>query len=560
LRDKTERGRAAYDGRAWADAYSILSDADRSGVLLPEDLERLSTAAYLTGRPDEFLANMERAHHAWLESGDPSRAARAAFWMGLHLLLRGQGGPATGWFGRAQRLLAHAGQKAVEEGYLLIPVAEQHIGSGDHRAAASTAGAAAAIGDRFGDADLTAMARHVEGRALVRNGQVEAGLALLDEAMVAVTARELSPIATGLIYCSVIEACQEVYAMERAGEWTAAMGRWCGDQPQMAAFTGICLVHRSRILQLQGAWPDALSEAERACLRYSQGKEARPPAAAFYQQAEVHRLRGRFAAAEEAYRQASQWGCEPQPGLALLRLAEGRTDAAAAAIRRAVGSARDRLETARLLPACVEILLGAGDLDGARKAADELEEIARSLRTTVLCALADHARGAVTLAAGDAGQALRRLRAAREAWQRIDAPYATARSRELAGLACRALGDEDGARLELDAAREMYKRLGAGPDLLRVGMRGKAEGNADEGSGGGSGAGTATGDFLPRPLTPREMEVLRLVAAGKTNKVIAQELFVSERTVDRHVSNILSKLDVPSRAAATAFAYEHRLL
>lgn len=544
------RGRASYDAHAWADAYRALSDADRAGTLLPQDLERLATSAYLIGRRDDFFVTLDRAHHAWLESGSPQRAARCAFWVGLHLLLNGEDGPATGWLARARRLLEQAGHEAVEQGYLLVVPAERQIRSADYEGASSTARAAIEIGERFHDSDLVTIARHQQGRALVRAGQIEAGLALLDETMVAVTAAELSPIVNGLIYCSVIGACQEVYALDRATAWTTAMARWCGDQPQLVAFTGICLVHRSEILQIKGAWPDALAEARRACQPYSEGLDARPPAAAFYQQAEVHRLRGEFAAAEAAYRSASQWGCEPQPGLALLRLSQGRHDAAAAAIRRALGNTRARLDRARLLPACVEILVATADLDGARVASAELQEIAGSTDADVLRAMAAHARGAVVLAEGDPRAALESLQTAWQAWLRVDAPYQTARARELLGLACRALGDHDGARLEFDAAREEFARLGAGPDLARL-----ASLAADV-----EDLAAPVRSARPHGLTPREIEVLRLVAAGKTNKMIARQLSVSEKTVDRHVSNIFSKLDVPTRAAATAFAYEHQLV
>jgi DNA-binding CsgD family transcriptional regulator len=538
-----ERGRKCYARRAWADAYRAFSLADRAAPLAAADLELLAMAAYLLGRDDDYLSSLDRAHHAHLDAGETLRAVRCAFWLGLRLLFRGEAGRASGWLTRAQRLLDREGGDCVEPGYLLLRVAQQHLDAGHCAAAYAVATEAAEIGERFGEADLIACARHLQGRILVQQGQVETGLALLDETMLAVTAGKLSPLVTGLIYCSVIEGCQEVYALGRAREWTAALAQWCEEQPEMVSFTGTCLVHRAEIMQLRGAWPEAIKEARRASARCLQAANRRTAAVALYQQAEVHRLRGEFAAAEEAYRNASQWGWEPQPGLALLRMAQGRTDAAAAAIRRVASATSDRLQRTRLLPAYIEIMLAAGDVADARAACRELEEIAKSFDTGVLGAMAAQARGAVELAEGDAQAALGSLRRAWQVWEQVEAPHLAAQVRVLIGLACRALGDEDGSRLEFDAARAVFEALGAAPDLARI-----------DSPAAGAPSGRSHG------LTRRELQVLRLVAAGKTNKAIAAELFLSEKTIDRHVSNILTKLDVPSRAAATARAYEHKLI
>jgi DNA-binding CsgD family transcriptional regulator len=533
--DELTRGRESYKRRAWTQAYEALSLADQATPLSVEDLELLATSAYLIGRDDDYLAVLDRGHHACLNDGDNVGAARCAFWSGFSLLLRGEVGGATGWFTRAKRLLEH--RECAEQGYLLLPVAEQELRRGDHEAANTTATNAAEIGDRFGDADLVAGARHLQGRALVHQGRVESGLALLDEAMVAVTAGELSPVMTGLIYCSVIEACQRVFAVGRAREWTSALAHWCEQQPDMVAFTGTCLVNRAEILRLHGAWPDAIKEAQRACQR------RKPPAAAFYQQAEVHRLRGEFAAAEAAYRSASQGGWEPQPGLALLRIAQGRTDAAAAAIRRAVSATSDRLGCAKLLPAHVEIMLAVGDLEEARRACGELEATAQGFDTGLLGAMAAHARGAVQLAEGDAQAALGSLRRAWQAWQDLEAPYVAARVRVLVGRVCRTLGDDDGAEMEWEAARAVFEKLGAAPDVARIDQFSQSAPSS-----------------RAHGLTPRELQVLRLVAAGKTNRAIATELSISDKTVARHVSNIFTKLGLSSRAAATAYAYKHDLV
>jgi DNA-binding CsgD family transcriptional regulator len=540
--DHLECGRRHYELRAWADAHSLLSLAHQETPLGADDLELLAMAAYLVGRDDEYLRMLELAHNAYVDAGQYPRAVRSAFWLGFRLLMRGEMGHATGWFARAERLLEREARECAERGYLLLPAVEQHIDSGDLETAYSTAADAAAIGERCGDLDLIACARHQQGRIRLQQEQVAAGLALLDETMIAVTAGQLSLLVTGLMYCSVIQACQQVYAVDRSREWTAALAHWCEGQPDMVAFAGVCQVHRAEILQLQGAWPEAIEAARRACAR-AQGIDRRAAAGALYQQAEVHRLKGEFIEAEEAYRGASRLGMEPQPGLALLRLAQGRSDAALAAIRRIAGTTVDRLKRLSLLPAYIEVMLAAGVVEDARNACRELEDIARSFDTGVPKAIAAQARGAVDLAEGDAQAALGSLGCAFDVWQRIEAPYAAARVRVLIGLACRALGDEDGACLEIDAAKSVFERLGAAPDLARIEALTKE-----------NPCGDAHG------LTPRELQVLRLIAAGETNKAIAGKLFLSEKTVDRHVSNILTKLDVSSRTAATAFAYQHKLI
>lgn len=540
-----QRGRAAYERRAWAEAHRAFSAADRTAPLGPADLERLAISAYLIGRPVEFERGLERLHRLHLEAGDRARAARCAFWLGLSLLLRGEAARSGAWVARGQRLVGS--RDCAERGLLLLPLAEQQLRDGKAAAAHDTGRTAALLGERFRDRDLTAAARHVQGRALIQQGQVPAGLRLLDEAMLAVVGGELSPIMTGLLYCSVIEACREVHAWSRAREWTAALSRWCEEHSQPVAFTGTCRVHRAEILQFHGAWADALAEAGRAGEPpAADGEPGRPLPAALYQQAEIHRLRGEFAEAEAAYRAASRLGHEPQPGLALLRLAQGRPDAARAALRRLVAATPDPLPRARLLPAHVEIMLAHEDLPEARRAGIELRALAEALDADVLRAAAAQAEGAIALADGGGRAALGALRRAFEAWTRLEAPYEAARARVLVGLACRALGDEETRALEFAAARAAFERLGARPELARLDALERRE--------------TEAPSRVTGRLTAREGEVLRLVAAGQTNRVIATRLGVSERTVDRHVSNILDKLEVPSRAAAIAQAYRRGLL
>jgi DNA-binding CsgD family transcriptional regulator len=484
---------------------------------------------------------MERLYQLHLDGGDETRAARWAFWLGFRLMSTREMGRGSGWITRAQRLVEKT--DCVEKGYLLLPTVHRLFAAGEFDEARVVAANAAAIADRFRDADLGAFARCLEGKVLLRQGQVARGLALLDEAMVAVTSGGLGPVLTGLSYCTAIACCSQLYVMDRAREWTEALAGWCAAQPDLVPFSGTCLVHRAELMQLAGSWREAIEQAQRASDRVSRKADWQATADSFYQQGEVHRLRGDFAAAERAYRSARELGREAQPGLALLGLAQGRAADAVTAIRGALSATSDPLHRARLLPAAVEIALAAGDTGDARRACDELETIAADFGTEVLGAMAAHARGAVELADGHAEAALEPLRRAFRVWHEVGAPYIAARLRVLIARACRALGDKDTATLELDLAREVFLRLGAAPDLAAL--------DAPDG---------ARGRATPGGLSPRELEVLRLVASGKTNKVIAKELFLSEKTIDRHVSNILAKTNVASRAAATAFAYQHGLV
>jgi DNA-binding CsgD family transcriptional regulator len=538
-----ERGRASYANRAWLDAHEFLSRADDEGTLEADDLVLLARSAYMLGRDDVYVRVFERAHHRYLDAGDVPGAARCAWWIGHNLLMHGESARATGWFGRGDRLLEREGHDCVERGYLLLAVGLRAEASGDAGTAYATWIEAAAIGERYGDPDLVTIGRMGQGHSLVRQGRTEEGFRLVDETMVAVTTGELSPIVAGIVYCNTIAFCQQAHDARRAREWTTALTEWCERQRDMVAHTGVCLVHRAEVMQLQGAWRAALDEVRQAGERHRYGVlNQRIAGSALYREAEITRLQGDFAAAEEAYRAASGLGFDPQPGLALMRLAEGNQDAAVAAIRRVAEETNAPLKRVRVLPAYVEIMLASGDLDEARGAAAELEALSDAHRNDLLTGLAAHATGAVLLAGGDAREALGSLRRALDAWQEIDAPYEAARTRVLLGTACRRLGDEEAAALELEAARAVFARLGARPDLSLVDSL--PSGRSQDHHG----------------LSPRELEVLRSLAGGKTNKEIAAELVLSVRTVERHVSNIFTKLDVSTRAAATAFAHEHRLV
>ena len=533
-----QQGRDAYARSAWAEAYESLAQADELEPLAADDLVLLATSAFMLGREDDHFEILERACQRYAEAGERRPAARCAFWIGMQLAMRGEMGPATGWLGRAHRLLEGEGECA-EQGYLLMPVAFQHDQEGDIDGASATAATAAEIGERFGDRDLFALAIHSQGEFLVNGGRVREGLGLLDEAMVAVTEGGLSPIVTGIIYCGMILACEQIFDLRRAREWTVALTRWCERQPDLMAFTGRCRVHRAQILQIQGDWSEALAEATDAERRSTKAMNRASAARACYLRGEVHRLRGEFAEAEEDYREASRLGSEPQPGLALMRLAQGNHEAAAASIRRVVGETTDPLRRAALLPAFAEIMLTAGELEEARRACSELSEICNECESEMLRAMLATTRGAVELAAGESADALVNLRTAGNAWTELEAPYEAARARMLVGCACREVGDEEAFRLELEGARAVFEELGAAPDIAAVdGLLGGRDTHG---------------------LTDRELEVLRLIAAGKSNRQIAAELVISEHTVARHVQNIFRKLGVPSRTAASAFAYEHGL-
>lgn len=527
------RAREAYEARSWSEAAAALSAADSRQPLEPADLERLGVALFMVGRDEEHFRAWERAHRGHLEAGETRQAARCAFWIGMQMLTQGEVGRGGGWLARAHRLLERD-EECVEHGYLLLPEIFRMRTAGDFESALAIAVTAAEMGRHFGDSDLFALATYFQGDLLVLVGRPAEGVRLLDEAMLAVSSGEVTAIPAGVIFCGSIVSCQAAFDPRRAGEWTRQLNEWCELQPDMLAFTGDCHVHRAEIMELQGAWDDALDALEHAAQRARRAGTPRVAAHAAYRRGEILRHRGELQRAEAAFREAARGGREPQPGLALLRLSQGDAIAALASINRALEETTDPVQRARLLPARVEISLAADDLAGAQAASKELLAIADDRGGDMLTAMAEQASGAVELAAGNARGALPHLRAALAGWQDLGARYETARVRVLIARACGALGDEDSSSLDLEAARETFEELGAA-----------AEPESRRNTHG---------------LTDREREVLRLLASGSTNKAIAARLVLSERTVDRHVSNIFAKLRVSSRAAATAYAYEHRLL
>lgn len=535
-----ESARDAHRRRDWSRARDLFSAASELGELSADDLSALGDAAWWLGRVDESVNANEAAYRRYLQGDQPRQAAMAAMGIAITLALRGDEAVGSGWMSRVRRLLRGVPEN-VEHGYLLYLIEVEGGLNGPHLDAVVTNSRRVQdIGRRFGDPNLVAAGTIGEGRALVRQGNVAQGMALLDEAMLSVLAEELVPDWAGNIYCHMMAACHELVDIRRAGDWMEATTRWLQTLPAAVLFSGVCRVHRSQVLQVRGSWAEAESEALRVCDELA-GLHVAGAAEGHYQVAEMRRLRGDARRAEAAYRAAHGLGRDPQPGLALLRLAQGRLAAAAASTEAALASVGDdRLARFPLRAAQVEIALAGDDLAVAQRASDELTATAATYRSPGLEAAARHARGAVELAEGHAAEALPILRDACRRWQRLDAPYDAARARVLLARAYDLLGDADVAELEAAAARAVFERLGAAPDL----------GSLDR---------LRTPPGLPGGLTAREAEVLACVATGRTNREVAAELVLSEKTVARHLSNIFNKLGLSSRTEAAAYAFEHGL-
>jgi class 3 adenylate cyclase len=468
LDDSTAQGREAAARGAWAEAYELLAPAART--LGGEDLEALANAAFWTGKLDEAIEYREQAHAAFVAEGDKKRAALLALIISRDYLMKFDTAVSAGWSAKAQRLLADE-EESEAHGYLEVSQALDASFKGDLEGSELHAERAAEFGKRFGDRNLEAMARVTVGRVLVLRGEVDRGLALLDEATAAAISGELEPWTTGFIYCCTITSSSGVGDFRRAKEWTEAANRWC-DRTQTRGFPGACRVHRASIMRLQGDWPTAEQEAEQACEELG-AFDPFTTGAGFYEIGEIRRRRGDFAAAEEAYRQAKEWGRDPQPGLALLRLAQGKAESAATAIKRSLANSEDAVATIRRLPAQVEISLATNDLRGARTAAEQLDEMVDrfkvgNMRAPAFDATVYLAWGQIRLAEQDFEGAIDAFERSVETWRTVGAPYEVAEAQLHLGMALRRAGQEDEAREELIAARSTFERLGAALDVERI--------------------------------------------------------------------------------------------
>lgn len=527
--------RDAFAARDWAGARDGFLAARHEAPLGADDLSALGQASWWLGLMDESLAAREEAYRLYLDASDNRRAAYCAFDTAYGYFLKGNGAVGGGWIGRAQRLLADE-PECTEQGYLLYFAVETSLDGGEETMA--KARQVQAIGRRHGDRNLVAAGIVAEGRVLIKLGVAKEGVALLDEGMLEASSQEMSPVWVGNIYCHLMAACYELGDIGRAAAWTQSTSDWCDAMAPAVLFKGICRVHRAQVMQIRGQWMQAQDEAERVCQDVA-NIHVGVVAEGHYQIGEIKRLRGDLEGAERAYQEGHRLGRDPEPGLALLRLAQGRTDVAATLIRSALAGVGDRLSRARFLAAQVEIAIAGGDEATATEAADELDEVASLYGSTGLHAVARRCRGAVLLATSRTEEALSTLRTACSGWTELEAPYDCAKVRVLLAQAYRELGDRESSEQELAAARTTFETLGATLDAAAVADQGRT--------------------VLPNGLTDREAQVLALVATGCTNRQIADELFLSQKTVARHVSNIFTKVGVTTRTAAARFAFEHRI-
>lgn len=523
----------------WTGRYERL--VARESALTPQELDELGQAAWFIGDDDVTLRAWERAQLRYLDDGDLSSAVRCVFWLGFILGDRGDEVRARAWMGRVTELCATPAATPATEAIGALCRALSAYARGDVEASVSLSRTAVERADAAADTDMLALATMSMGRALLHAGRVDEAMAALDRVMLLIADGRVSDRAAGPAFCAVIASLLGRADIERARVWTRELGAWCDAQHGLALFRGECTLHRATVLQLGGEWAAATRAADQVC---ATDKRVATLCNAWYRAADLHRVAGRVDAARAALRRAAELGAEVQPGLALLHRDTGDLAGAWAGLQAARTTAIEPAQRADVLTAAVRVALDRGRLDDARDAADELSECAAAFDTLYLRALAARAQGELAAAEGRIAEALPLLRASWSAWRRLEAPYEAALTRVAIGATLRAMGDAEGAELEFDAARGVLESLGAIPDLVRLERLAAAVIESAPAAAG---------------LSRREREVLALVARGWSNRRIAEHLFLSERTVARHVGNILAKLGVPSRSAATAYAFEHGL-
>lgn len=533
-----DAGRSAAAERRWADAFELLARADARGELAASDLDLLGEVALLRGEPPASIDALTRAYSSHLARHDAASAARSAGWLALQLIELGDFTNSVVWAARAMRIVHGMPQPGALAGFAQLAPAVGQLGSGNPADAAQRFREILAIAEQHDDPELAVNARLGLGKSLIEIGEIGEGFACFDACMTVITAGEVAPVPTGVVACALISDALLAFDLERVAAWTTVLDRWCSAQPELITFSGQCLALKAALLLIRGAWEEASTAAELALSRLRAG-DYRAVWGAPYHLAELNRLRGAFHSAEESYRRAGESGWEPQPGLALLHLAAGRIPLAQEEIRRSVAGA-DPFTRRFLLPALIEIEVAAGDPVAARGALDELVAGARAAPTPVLDATVAAAQARVLLAEDERAAAAAPARIAVEAWARLGARYETARCRVLLGRALRSAGEDAAAAGEFDRARRVFLELRADPALAEL--------------------DAATGDRHSAALTPRELEVLRLVSTGLTNRAVGVRLSLSEKTVARHLANIFGKLGLSTRAAATAYAYENGLV
>jgi DNA-binding NarL/FixJ family response regulator len=533
-----DAGRSAVAERRWADAFELLARADARGELAAPDLDVLGTVALLRGDPPASIDALTRAYSAHLAAQDPASAARCAGWLALDLIEFGDFTNSVTWAARAMRIVNGMPQPGALAGFVRIAPAVAQLGSGNPADAAERFQEILEVADRYDDRELAMFTRLGLAKSLFEVGRLAEGFACYDRSMAAVASGEIAPVPTGVIACSAISDALLAFDLARAAAWTNVLDRWCSEQPELITFSGVCQALKAALLLITGAWAEASTAAEMAMSRF-RGGDYRAVWGAPYYSAELGRLRGAFHSAEESYRRAGESGWEPQPGLSLLHLAAGRTQQAQEEIRRSVAGT-DPFTRRFLLPALIEIEVAAGDPAAARRALDELAAESRKAPTPMLDATVAAAEARVLLAEEQAAAAVTSARTAVDRWRQLGARYEAASCRVLLGRALRSTGEAAAAAEEFQAARAVFLALHADPALAEL--------------------DAVTGDRHSVSLTPRELEVLRLVSTGLTNRAVGVRLSLSEKTVARHLANIFGKLGLSTRAAATAYAYENGLV